>query len=586
MQPPSNALVRLWRFARPHAGGLAFSLGVGFGMTAAALVIPPITGAIVDEVRAGRTDRLLPLAATILAAGALESLLAFARRYVGAVFSIRMEQEMRNELYAHLQRLPVSFHDGWQSGQLLSRAMGDLSTIRRFVGFGFLFLMINFVQFVAVFVLILRLDPWLALLTFGFGVPIVALSFRFNKTYHDIAREVQDETGDMATVIEEAATGIRIIKAFGRGRFVSDRFRAQADDVHDSNMRAVLLHARFRGALRFLPNLNLVVALAIGGVAVVRGSLTPGGLSEFVLYLASLQWPIRSIGWILATAEEARTAAERYFEVIDTVPEIRDREGARALEGVEGRIRFEEVSFRYPGTDGLILRDVTLEVEPGETLAVVGTTGCGKTTLVSLVSRLYDASEGRVTIDGTDVRDATLESLRRHVGVAFEDPALFSMSVRENLLLGYPQATEDEIRRALETAHAEFVHELPWGLETRIGEQGYSLSGGQRQRLALARAVIARPQVLVLDDPLSSVDVHTEAQIEAALASVLHGVTALLVVHRPSTLALADRVALIHDGTVAAVGTHHDLMETNALYRDILSMEAEILPVGLEEAAR
>jgi len=273
--------------------------------------------------------------------------------------------------------------------------------------------------------------------------------------------------------------------------------------------------------------------------------------------------------------EEARTASDRLEEVLRSRPDIADRPGALRLERSSGRVRFEGVGFRYPGSEEWILRHVDLELVPGETLAVVGRTGSGKTTLASLVPRLYDVTEGRVTLDGHDLRDLTLSSLRGQVGVAFEDPILFSASVRENLLMGRPDADEEEIRRALAIAQAEFVWELPWGLETRVGEQGYSLSGGQRQRLALARAVLGRPRVLVLDDPLSSVDVHTEALIEEALASVLQGVTALLVVHRPSTLALADRVALIEDGTVSAIGTHHQLLEGNDLYRALLAQQAE-----------
>jgi ATP-binding cassette subfamily B protein len=274
-------------------------------------------------------------------------------------------------------------------------------------------------------------------------------------------------------------------------------------------------------------------------------------------------------------AEEASSAAERIYEVFDTEPAIADRPGAVDLVTCEGRIRFEDVSFRYG--DELILRNIDLEVRPGETLAIVGVTGSGKTTLTSLVPRLYDVTMGRVTIDGHDVRDLTLSSLRRHVGVAFEEPTLFSASARENLLLGHPDATDDDIEVALRTAQAEFVHDLPWGLETRVGEQGLSLSGGQRQRLALARAIIGRPQVLVLDDPLSALDVHTESLVEEALRRVLAGVTALLVVHRPSTLALADRVAFLHEGTIAAVGTHSELMERVPAYADVLSQEAEEL---------
>jgi ATP-binding cassette subfamily B protein len=574
--PKSNALIRCWRrFGRPYRRTLFFAFVVGVAMMATGLAIPPITGAIIDQLSNGRSSMLLPLSGLIVLIGLVEMVLAFVRRYTAAKASIAMEETMRNELYAHLQRLPIAFHDDWQSGQLLSRAMGDLATIRRFIGFGFMFLIINAIQFLIVLALMVRLNAALALVTAAFAVPVMALTWNFDRRYHTISRRVQDNTGDMTTVIEEGATGIRIVKAFGRGRYMSDRFRAETENVHTANMDATNLHARFRALLRLLPNLNLACVVAVGGYAVVLGHLSAGDLAEFVLYLTSLNWPIRSIGWILANAEEALTAAERLFEVLDTEIDIADAPGAVAIARAVGHVRLDAVSFRYPGASEDILRDVSLDVSPGETVAIVGKTGSGKTTLASLVPRLYDVQGGAVTLDGADVRGLTLASLRRNVGVAFEDAILFSMSVRENLLLGWPDASEEDVERALKTAHAEFVYELPWGLDTRIGEQGYSLSGGQRQRLALARAVIGRPQVLVLDDPLSAVDVHTEAQIEAALADVLRGVTALIVVHRPSTIALADRVALLDEGTIVATGTHRELLATVPLYRDVLSQEAE-----------
>lgn len=570
-----NALLRLMPFVRPHARGLIFSLVTGFGMMGAGLAIPAIAGRAVDDLTIGRSDTIVPLGLALIAMGLIEAFMAYLRRSSAARASIAMEREMRNELYAHLQRLPVSFHDGWQSGQLLSRATHDLGTIRRFIGFGLIFLAINVVQFGVVVFLMLRLNAGLAAITWLTAVPIMAMTFRFNMRYHDIARKVQDDQGDLTTIIEESATGIRIIKAFGRGAHMAGRFRDQTDVLHASNMQAVRLRAFFWSILRLLPDLNILAVLALGMRSVITGGMSPGDLAAFIAYLQSLAWPIRSVGWILSNAEEARTGAERLFEVLDTEPDIIDAPGAIDLPKAAGMITFERVSFRYPGTEAEVLRDVNLEIVPGETVALVGVTGSGKTTLASLVTRLYDASGGRVLLDGHDVRNLTLSSLRGHVGVAFEDPVLFSMSVRENMLLGDPDATEDDMRAALETANATFVYDLPWALETRIGEQGYSLSGGQRQRLALARAVLRKPQLLVLDDPLSAVDVHTEAQIEEALKQVLAGVTALIVVHRPSTVALADRVALLDEGTIAATGTHAELMASNALYRDVLSMEAE-----------
>ncbi|HET8658287.1 MAG TPA: ABC transporter ATP-binding protein, partial [Micromonosporaceae bacterium] len=305
--------------------------------------------------------------------------------------------------------------------------------------------------------------------------------------------------------------------------------------------------------------------------------LTLGGLVAFVSLQLMLIWPIDSLGWIIANGQEAMTAADRIYEVFDTEPSIADRPGAVrvAPREVIGQVRFEGVAFTYPDTAAPVLRHIDLDVRPGETVAIVGVTGSGKTTLVSLVPRLYDVTAGRITIDGRDVRDIQLDSLRQVVGVAFEEPTLFSMSVRENLTLGRADASDEEIAEALAVAQAEFVYDLPWGLDTRVGEQGLSLSGGQRQRLALARAVLGRPKVLVLDDPLSSLDVHTEALVEEALSRVLHGTTALLVVHRPSTVALADRVALLQDGEIVAVGTHSELLATVPAYRAALSQEAE-----------
>jgi ATP-binding cassette subfamily B protein len=308
---------------------------------------------------------------------------------------------------------------------------------------------------------------------------------------------------------------------------------------------------------------------------VVQGTLTIGGLIAFMNYIFMLTWPMDAIGWVLSMSEECQTASERLNEVLDSRPEIADRPGARTLAHCQGRIEFRDVGFKYPKSEQWILRNLNLVIEPGETVGIVGRTGSGKTSLAYLLPRLYDVDEGSVLLDGTDVRDLQLRSLRSHIGVAFEDPILFSASVHENLVMGRPIVSDEELKRAIDVARAGFVWDLPWGLETRVGEQGYTLSGGQRQRLALARAVLGGPPVLVLDDPLSSVDVHTEAVIEESLSRVLEGVTGLLVVHRPSTLALADRVALLDGGTIVATGTHTELMKSNDLYRALLSQAYE-----------
>src|SRR5581483_529075 len=406
-------------------------------------------------------------------------------------------------------------------------------------------------------------------------LPIVYFSNKFHDKYKVLARRVQDQQGDLTTIIEEMATGVRIIKAFGRMPLMQERFDAQARLLRQTNLEGITERAKIWTQLTLLPNLSLAVVLLLGGYNVIHGTLTAGGLIAFMNYVFMLTWPMDAIGWVLSMSEECQTASERLNEVLDSRPEIADREGARPLDVARCRIEFRNVGFRYPSSEEWILRGLDLTIEPGETVGIVGRTGSGKTTLAYLVPRLYDVAEGEVLLDGVDVRDLQLRSLRSHIGTAFEDPILFSASVYENLAMGRSTVPDDELRRALEVAQATFVYDLPWGLETRVGEQGYTLSGGQRQRLALARAVLGRPPVLVLDDPLSSVDVHTEAVIEQALANVLEGVTALLVVHRPSTLALADRVALVDGGRVVATGRHTELMHANDLYRALLSQEYE-----------
>lgn len=579
----NGALWRLRPYVRPYRRQMALVTFSALAALVAAAFIPQATKAVIDgPIAAGDRRGIGVLVLLVLALGAFEAFMAFLRRYVLAAMANGIENNLRNDLYAHLQRLPVAFHDQWQTGQLLSRAMADINVIRRFLGFGLIFMVVNTLTFVLVLTFLLRLHVPLAVVVAASAIPIFGVSRWFNQRYRGMSRLLQDKTGDLTTLVEESATGIRVIKAFGRHGLMRERFDVLASRVYDSNLEMAGIRGVFYASLSAVPNLTLAFVLLGGGYAVADGSLTAGGLVAFTSWLLMLVWPIEALGEIIAMGEEASTAADRIFEVLDTKPEIADRPGAHPLHTVEGRVTLDGVSFAYPGTGAEVLRGVNLEVRPGETLAIVGITGSGKTTLASLVPRLYDVTAGRVLIDGHDVRDITLASLRRHIGVAFEDPILFSASVRENLLLGHPDATDEEIAIALSTAQAGFVHELPWGLETRVGEQGLSLSGGQRQRLALARAIIGRPQVLVLDDPLSALDVHTEALVEEALRRVLDGVTALLVVHRPSTLALADRVALLADRTIVAVGTHSELMATNPTYRDILSQEAE----GAEELHR
>jgi ATP-binding cassette, subfamily B, bacterial len=570
------ALRRYLPYLRPYAW-LVVVFGLAqLGSLAAGASIPKVIQYIIDgPITHHRLNQLVPTAALLVAIGLLEFVLIFLRRNYSGVVSLRMETDLRDDFYAHLQSLQVAFHDNWQSGQLLSRAVSDIATVRRFVSFGLIWFLQTIVTFIVVFVLMAQLNWQLALVVFVFMVPIAIFSYTFHNKYKVIARRLQDLTGDMTTTIEEMATGVRIVKAFGRMPLMQKRFEDQARTIRDVSLTGIRVRAELWTQLNFLPNLSLVAVLLLGGINVVQGRLTIGGLVAFMNYIFMLIWPMDAIGWVLSMSEECQTASERLNEVLDSRPEVADRPKARPLEHASGRLEFRGVGFRYPKSGDWVLRDFNLTVEPGETVGLVGRTGSGKTTLAYLVPRLYDVSEGSVLLDGIDVRDILLRSLRSHIGFAFEDPILFSASVHENLVMGRPVVSDQELKRAIDVAQAGFVWDLPWGLETRVGEQGYTLSGGQRQRLALARAVLGGPPVLVLDDPLSSVDVNTEALIEQSLASVLEGVTGLLVVHRPSTLALADRVVLVDGGRAAAEGTHHELMRSNDLYRALLSQEYE-----------
>jgi len=573
------ALRRYLPYLRPYRW-LVVVFGLAqLGSLAAGASIPKVIQYIIDgPITHHQLNQMLPMAALLVVIGLLEFVFIFLRRNYSGVVSLRMETDLRNDFYAHLQSLQVAFHDNWQSGQLLSRAIADVSTVRRFVSFGLIWFLQTFVTFVVVLALMLSLDWELALVVVVCMLPIAYFSNRFHDKYKVIARRLQDQQGDLTTIIEEMATGVRIIKAFGRMPLIQKRFEDQARLVRATSLEGIRSRARLWTQLNFLPNLSLVAVLLLGGMNVVQGRLTIGGLIAFMSYVFMLTWPMDAIGWVLSMSEECQTASERLNEVLDSRPEIADRPNARALEHSRGHLEFRNVGFKYPKSNEWILRNLNLVVEPGETVGIVGRTGSGKTTLAYLLPRLYDVDEGQVLLDGVDVRDLQLRSLRSHIGVAFEDPILFSASVHENLVMGRPIDSDADLKRAIEVAQAGFVWDLPWGLETRVGEQGYTLSGGQRQRLALARAVLGNPPVLVLDDPLSSVDVHTEAVIEEALARVLERVTGLVVVHRPTALALADRVARIDRGTVVATGAHTDLMRTNELYRALLSQEYEREP--------
>ena len=567
---------RLWRWTRPHQRAVWIMFGSATGAMLAQSLVPLVIGAVVDgPIRRHDTSELWPLIGVALALGIVESGLFYIRRRAMATSALGIETDLRRDVFAHLQRLPVSFHDRWPSGQLLSRLTTDLSTLRRFVGFAVVFLVANSIVAVVVVVLLIHIQFWLGLFVLVAMVPLMVFTRRFELRYSRDARRAQDLTGDIATTVEESALGIRVIKSYGRRPHMLTGFATDAHRLRGAELTKIRTLGMFWAVLEAWPQLVLAASTVGGVYALVHGALSLGHLVAFLTLYLQLIWPIVSLGWLLALAEEAASAARRLFEVLDTEPSIVDPSEPSALTA-SSALRFEHVRFRYQGSDTDVLADLDLDIAPGETMALVGAVGSGKTTITALVPRLYDVTGGRVLVGGVDVRDLPLDELRHTVSTAFEDATLFSTSVRENLTLGRPGIDEDDVLESLDVAQAQFVHELPEGLDTRIGEQGLSLSGGQRQRLALARAVLGRPRVLVLDDPLSALDVHTESEVEAALRRVLRDTTALVVAHRASTVLLADRVAVLAEGRIVAVGTHRHLLATEPLYRDLLAQSSDL----------
>ncbi|MEV4556524.1 ABC transporter ATP-binding protein [Kitasatospora sp. NPDC049285] len=578
-----RSLLRLWPYAREARWRIFGSMGAAGLASLSVLAVPLVLRRIVDgPVAHHDLPGLWPLAAALLLLGLAEAALFGVRRVIVARPLARVETRLRGDLFAKLQRLPVSFHDRWPSGQLLSRATSDLFVLRLFLAFPLVFLVVNSTVFLTGTALMFALDWRLALITLVPAVPLILYTRRFEGGYSAASRLAQDQNGDLATVVEESVLGIRILKAFGRHRSMAEEFRRHSAELRDTELRKAGLLGNLWAVIVGLPELALGAALATGAVLVAHDQLSAGTLVAFLSTALALRWPVESLGWLLGFAAEAASAANRYFEVMDE-PEPADLPAADEVSDDRG-IRFTGVRFRYPDApDGTpdLLSGIDLHVRPGETLALVGATGSGKTTLTALLPRLYEPTGGAITLDGTDIRDLPRAELRRLVSVAFEEPTLFSATVRENVLMGAPDADEQRLTDALATAQAGFVDKLPEGLDTEVGEQGLSLSGGQRQRLALARAVVGRPRFLVLDDPLSALDVHTEALVERALRQVLAGTTALVVAHRPSTVLLADRVALLADGRIAAVGTHQELLHSCPAYRALMSGELSELEGAL-----
>ncbi|MEV6533236.1 ABC transporter ATP-binding protein [Streptomyces sp. NPDC051639] len=613
-----GSLLRLWPYVRPVRGRLFGAAVVAVVASCTGLVIPLVLKWMVDGPVTDHDPAGIWLGALyLLLLGIAEAVLFGLRRWLVARPLAGVEADMRADLYRHLQRLPVAFHDRWASGQLLSRGTTDLMLLRQFLAFPLTFLLVNGVT-ILVGVLIMLDQEWtLGLVLLAPALPVMVVCWLFERRYSQVARRAQDQVGDLTTVVEESVLGIRIIKGFGRHRSQAHAFRELSRTLRGTELAKARLLASIWAVIVTLPELAIGAALVLGTTQVADDRLSAGTLVAFLSTALALRWPVDSIGFLIAMSQEAATATERYFEVMDAEPESSDTStaadavagagprtgtgtgtgphasagtGPHASAGADavvstatgsddGGLRFHGVRFRYPDAPAdapPVLERIDLHIRSGESMALVGATGTGKTTLTALVPRLHEVTSGRITLDGEDITAMPREELRARVAVAFEEPALFSASVGENVLMGAGDtAGEAELDRALAVAQADFAHALPQGTATQVGEQGLSLSGGQRQRLALARAVVGRPRFLVLDDPLSALDVHTEAAVEAALRRVLAETTALIVAHRPSTVLLADRVALLSGGRVTAVGTHHELLRTNAEYAHLMSGDEE-----------
>ncbi len=569
------SIVRIYPWARPAMPRIYLGMVSALIAAIVSLLIPQVLRALIDgPLSSGDASQIWWPVSAVLGLGVLEAVMIWFRRWFVLQPGTGVEADMRNSLYRQLQDLPVGFHDRWPSGQLLSRAMSDLNLIRRWISFGIVLLVVNVITILVGFGFLISISWVLGVVFVVCSIPLWIYGYVFEHKYSVVARRSQDQAGDLATAVEESVHGIRVLKAFGRGRHALKNFAFQAEELRGTEIEKAKAIAGIWLWLLLVPDVTFGLCLLAGVWLAAGGQLTVGQLVAFFATATVLRFPVESIGFLLSMTFDTRTAADRFFEVMDEPNTIVDPEHPKTIADPQGRLVFTDVHFRYqdsPAQYADLLDGIDLALEPGETMALVGLTGSGKSTLTALTTRLYDVTGGSVTLDGVDIRDLSRFELRRHIAMAFEDATLFSASVRDNVLLGRPESTDAELLEALEIAQADFVHALPDGINTKVGEEGMSLSGGQRQRLALARAVAAKPEVLVLDDPLSALDVDTEALVEAALRRVLASTTALIVAHRPSTVMLADRVALLEGGRITAVGMHSELLVGNEHYRFVIS---------------
>jgi ATP-binding cassette subfamily B protein len=562
---------RLVGFLRPHRVAVAWSFVLAFGAMGATVLIPFLTGQAINSVRSHSKHDLVIWAIAIGVAGIARLGLSVARRLVAGEVSLGVELDLRNGLYGHLQRLELSFFDRQQTGQLMSRATVDLQAVRFFLGYGLIFIGQSLLSILLAAAAMFILRPDLAALSLAPVPFVVLIAWRYGKHSRPALQEAQQRIAELTADAEENISGVRVVKAFAQEGRQLGRFRHSVTRVFDQQMRATKIQAKYTPLISFLPNLGLAVILLVGGRYVIDGTLSIGNFTAFYAYLLMLISPMRTLGYMLSAAQRATASGARIFQVLDRAPQITVPEGAPALPPGQGRVSFKDVGLTFEGAPRPALHDVDLEIEAGETVALVGAMGAGKTALVSLVPRLYDVTEGTIEIDGTDVRDVDTVSLRHQIAVVTDDPFLFSATVHDNIAYGRPDATREEVEAAARAAQADpFISSLPKGYETMIGERGLTLSGGQRQRIAIARAIAADPRILILDDATSSVDASTEQEIKVALRAVMQGRTTFIVAHRLSTIALADEIVVLEDGTVAARGTHEELLTSSDLYREIV----------------
>ena len=565
----SHTFFRLLAYLKPYKVSMAVSILLAIGSQVAALVAIALTGATAAALTHHERDRLPWLVGAVLALGVARALMMAGRRLISGKQALGVELDLRTDIYAKLVRLSFGFYDRHQTGQLMSRATVDLQGVRFFLGYGLIFFFQSVFTVVGVAIVVFVVNWKLALIAITIAPVLVAVAYRYSHVSHPLLRDVQQKMADVATVAEENIVGVHVVKSFAREDAEQQKFEARSEQVFGQSVKANRQRALYVPLLSFLPLLAQGAILLVGGRMVANGSLSVADFVAFNLYLAMLIMPLRMLGMWIGQAQRATASGERIFQVIDEPEEIHDADDARDLPPGPGRIAFENVTFGYDPARP-VLHGLDLELEAGKVVALIGHTGDGKTTLASLVPRFYDVQTGRVTVDGADVRDVTLTSLRREIGVIAQDPFLFSASVRENIAFGRPEATDDEIERAAQLAQAhEFIEALPQGYDTVIGERGITLSGGQRQRVAIARALVIEPRILILDDATASVDASTEARIRGGLQEAMRERTTIIIAHRLSTIALADEIVVLEDGRVTFQGRAHDA-EDNPVYREIL----------------